>query len=85
MLFRSPQGNKPGAAVRSGKFKLIEFYDPYGVELYDLSVDIGENYNISDSLTSVTTNMLKKLHKWLDEVDPIMHTMNPGYVEKENK
>ena len=31
----------PGAAVRSGKWKLIEFYEEEAVELYNLDDDLG--------------------------------------------
>jgi len=35
----SNQGGKPGAAIRMGDLKLIEFFEDNSVELYDLSAD----------------------------------------------
>lgn len=75
----SPKGNHPGAAIRSGDFKLIEFYDPEKVELYDLSNDIGETRDLSDSLPGIKEKLLENLHAWLESMDPIMHTLNPDY------
>ena len=69
----------PGAAIRSGDYKLIEFYDPPKVELYNLSNDIGETCDLSDSLPEVKEGLLDNLHTWLSRMDPIMHTMNPEY------
>lgn len=76
----SPHGNKPGAAIRSGSFKLIEFYDPPEVELYNLKEDIGETNNLSDSLPGLKETMLTNLHKWIKEVDPVLHSLNPDYT-----
>ncbi len=75
----APQGNKPGAAIRSGKYKLIEFYDPAGVELYNLENDIGETLDLSDSLPDVKASLLERLHRKLEVMDPVMHTVNPDY------
>ncbi len=75
----TPQGNMPGAAIRSGDYKLIEFYDPPKVKLYNLSNDIGETCDLSDSLPEVKEELLDNLHTWLIRMDPIMHTMNPEY------
>jgi hypothetical protein len=70
----APQGNLPGAAIRLGSYKLIEFYDPEKVELYNLEEDIGETQNLADKLPEKTGELLGKLHHWLKEVDPVMHT-----------
>jgi arylsulfatase A-like enzyme len=75
----APQGNKPGAAIRSGNYKLIEFYDPVSVELYDLGIDIGETRDLADSLPEVREALQQRIHDWLKETDPVMHTLNPLY------
>src|SRR5688500_2510431 len=42
-------GTMPYGAIRSGEFKLIEFFNDMHVELYDLSKDIGEQRDLSES------------------------------------
>lgn len=75
----SPHGNRPGAAIRSGKWKLIEFYDPRKIELYNLEEDPGETKNLAKEVPWKVQELTGKLHQWLHETDPIMHTMNPEY------
>jgi arylsulfatase A-like enzyme len=41
------QGGSPGGAVRSGDWKLIEFYGPKRVELYNLADDLGEAHDLA--------------------------------------
>lgn len=75
----APQTNRPGAAIRSGKYKLIQFYDPPEIELYDLENDLGETTNLIDARPETAKNLLKKLDDWLMETKPIMHEENPDY------
>ncbi|UCG29060.1 MAG: sulfatase [Bacteroidales bacterium] len=74
------QGGSPGAAIRQGNYKLIEFFEKYrNIELYDLSTDIGENNNLADSLPDVRDELLEILHHWQDEVDAKFPTPNSNY------
>ncbi|MCD6346262.1 MAG: sulfatase, partial [Bacteroidales bacterium] len=73
------QGGSPGAAIRQGNYKLIEFFIDGRVELYDLSKDIGEKNNLSDSLPDVRDDLLVKLHAWQKDVDARFPTPNPMY------
>ena len=50
----APHTNRPGAAVRSGKYKLIQFYDPPVMELFDLEKDIEEKINLVNALPDTT-------------------------------
>lgn len=80
----SPQSKMPGAAIRSGNYKLIQFYDPVKVELYNLEADIGETNDLSGQMPEKTHQLSGKLEKWLDESGTILHTPNPNYkAEKE--
>lgn len=72
------QGGSPGSAIRMGRYKLIKFYEDDHVELYDLSVDIGEEHDISKDNPKVTERLLKKLNKWLEETDARYPAPNPG-------
>ena len=75
----SPQAKQPGAAVRSGDFKLIEHYDPPGAELYNLAEDIGEKVNLASKMPDKAAELTKKIHDWLKESRTIMHRQNPAY------
>jgi arylsulfatase A-like enzyme len=75
----SNQGGKPGAAVRSGKYKLIEFFEDNRIELYDLEADIGEQNNLSDEMPDKVNELLDILHNWQEEVDARMMDPNPEY------
>ncbi|MDP6929821.1 MAG: sulfatase-like hydrolase/transferase, partial [Planctomycetota bacterium] len=59
---------RPGAALRAGKWKLIEFYDHDKVELYDLEKDLGEMTELSRVNPQKTRELLEKLHAWQKHV-----------------
>ena len=75
----SNQGGKPGAAVRLGDFKLIEFFDPGLVELYNLVDDIGETRNLAEEMPGKTEEMLQQLHSWQKEISAEGMDPNPSY------
>jgi arylsulfatase A-like enzyme len=75
----SPQAQKPGAAIRSGFYKLIEHYDPPVVELYNLETDLGEQENLARREPDVTERLLTRLHRLLAEAGTKMHRPNPNY------
>lgn len=75
----SNQGGKPGAAVRMGDYKLIEFFDPGLVELYNLAEDTGETRNLAEEMPEKTGEMLKLLHSWQKEVGAKGMDPNPAY------
>ncbi len=80
----SPQAKTPGAAIRSGDYKLIKFYDPEKVELYNLSRDIGEKYNLSEKMPQKVKELSNKIETWLDDSNAIRHTLNPDYIKNED-
>lgn len=73
-------GKDPGSIIISGDYKLIEHYDPYRVELYNLAEDISEITELSEAMPGKKEELLKKSHQWLESVDPILHTPNPDHV-----
>ena len=75
----SPQGGRPAGAVRVGPHKLLEFYDDGGLELYDLSQDIGEVENLVDALPGRTAELQSLLRVWRGQVGARMPTPNPDY------
>ena len=73
------QGGSPGAAIRSGDYKLIEFYENNHVELYNLKDDIGEQDNLAAYMPDKANELLDKLHQWQKEVDAKMPSPNPDF------
>ena len=72
----SPQARSPGAAILSGGYKLIEFYDPPSVELYHLDDDIGEERDLAARMPRKAEELRSLLNTWIDENVPIRHTSN---------
>jgi arylsulfatase A len=75
----SPQGGRPGSAIRAGDHKLIVFYEDDRHELYDVEHDISENKNLAEEQPDRVRQMSDKLTKWLKSVDAAMPRPNPGY------
>lgn len=69
----------PGAAVRDGDWKLIEFYDPPKAELYHLGTDIGEQKELSDTHPDKKQELLDLLHAWQKQLGARMPKPNPKY------
>jgi arylsulfatase A-like enzyme len=63
---------KPGAAIRQGDWKLIEFYETGESELYNLANDIGEQDNLAQSKPQVRDRLKAKLIKWQETMNAKM-------------
>lgn len=72
----------PGAAIRSGKYKLLEYFENGTVQLFDLESDIGEENNLAETRPEIANKMRRKLHQWYKEVDAEMMPPNPGFDAK---
>jgi arylsulfatase A-like enzyme len=57
-------GWTPGAAIRDGDWKLIEFYETGQTELYNMVEDAGEKNDLSQSRPKVRDRLKAKLLKW---------------------
>jgi len=73
------QGGTPGAAVREGDFKLIEFFEDGRIELYNLKDDISETNNLSGVLPEKAAELCAKLHIWMKDAGAIQPKQNPGW------
>jgi arylsulfatase A-like enzyme len=69
----------PGAAVRAGNWKLIEFYEDNTVELYNLKDDISEKNDLAKSNPEKAKELLQMLRQWQKETSAKMPTQNPNY------
>ncbi len=75
----SNQGGAPGGAIRTGDWKLIEFYEDGRLELYNLKDDPGEKANLSLKNAQKAREMHEKLRKWRQETNALMPDPNPAY------
>jgi|GEM_PF-187557 len=62
----------PGGAIRSGDFKLLEYYENGTVQLFDLANDIGERNDLAKERPEVVARLKKQFKDWRDEVDAKM-------------
>ena len=56
--------NTPSSALRCGDWKLIESFDPPGLELYDLAHDPGESRDLARTQADRTKELADRLHAW---------------------
>jgi arylsulfatase A-like enzyme len=70
------QGGSPSSAIRSGDWKLIEWYETGRIELFDLSKDIGEHVNLARENGDTAERLRKDLHAWLKATGARMPTPN---------
>ena len=69
-------GWRPGAAVRIGDWKLIEFYDQEKTELYHISVDFKEEQELSASHPKKTKELKLALAKMLEKTNASLPLKN---------
>jgi arylsulfatase A-like enzyme len=76
---------RPAGVVRTGRYKLIDYYGCQDVELYDLESDLREQHDRSAEAPA-RVHRLQKMHAdWRERVDAVMPTPNPDFdPEKAN-
>lgn len=75
----SDQGGTPSGAIREDNWKLIEFFEDNHLELYDLALDPGEQYNFAFTFADKAEDLRRKLHAWRNDVNALMPIPNPTY------
>ena len=75
-------GAMPYGAIRSGDFKLVEFFNDMHVELYNIRDDIGETRDLASSQPKKLEELRARLHAWRKEVGAQMPTPNPKHDPK---
>jgi arylsulfatase A-like enzyme len=56
---------RPGSAIRQDNWKLIEFYENGRLELYNLSEDEGEKFNVTDKHPNKTMELRMVMHDYI--------------------
>ena len=67
----------PVGAIRSGPWKLLEFFEDDHVELYHLEDDPGESRDLAASRPDTAEGLRRRLHDWRKDVGARMPTPNP--------
>ncbi|MEM7383709.1 MAG: sulfatase [Verrucomicrobiota bacterium] len=75
---RHPQ-SAPVSVMRRGRWKLIESLESGGVELFDLSQDLGETTNLAKKEVGRVARMRGELDRWRREVGAEPMRANPYY------
>ena len=70
---------KPGASIRDGDWKLIEFYHYKNFELYNLADDPGERQNLAKAKPTKAKLLRAKLLAWQKQMRAKMPVPNPDY------
>ena len=66
----------PVGVIRSGVWKLLEFFEDGRLELYNLKDDIGETRNLAEKEPERANEMLRRLRAWRKEIHAPMPTVN---------
>ena len=91
-LYDVSWGATPCAIIRKEDLKLIEFFGDYvdresdreyiprgRTELYDLSADLGEKVDLSESRPDLTEKLRAELYNWIDSMDAPLPLLNERY------
>jgi len=79
------RGCTPCSAVRAGDYKLIEYFEDYRVELYNLKNDIGETKDLSKINPAKAKELRAMLHRWRKAVNAQIPKPNPDYNPNKKK
>jgi len=75
-LFRT----RPGSVIRLGDWKLHEYFEDGGLELYNLKDDIGEKHNLAAQMPEKVRELHAKLQAWREATGaPVPTEPNPAY------
>lgn len=69
----------PSSVIRKGPWKLIQTFDPEGIELYNLAADLGETKNLAGTEAAKADELLRELDAWRKDVGAEMMKPNPDY------
>lgn len=73
------QGSAPGAAVRLGDWKLIEWFEGHKLELFHLKDDASETKDLATQHPDKVSELRTVLRNWQREVGALVPTENESY------
>ena len=73
----------PSSVIRKGPWKLIETFDPEGIELYNLADDLSETKNLAATETTKTAELRRELDAWRVAVGAERMLPNPDHDPSE--
>jgi hypothetical protein len=76
----SNQRARPGAAIRRGSRKLVEFFETGRRELFDVEKDPSESRNLAGDSPTEVEELATALHAWQERVGAQSMTANPEFV-----
>jgi arylsulfatase A-like enzyme len=75
-LFRT----RPCSIIRLGDWKLHQYFEDGGLELYNLKDDVSEKRNLAREMPEKTRELLQRLERWRKKVGaPVPSEPNPEY------
>lgn len=78
LLYRT----RPGSVIIDGKWKLHQYFEDNGIELYNLDTDLGERKNLANYNPEKASELFEKLNRWRKQIKaPVPTKLNPKYVE----
>ena len=77
--YNSHPSSVPSSVIREGDWKLIQSFDPEGLELYHLGRDLSESTNLVTAEPEKAEELLRKLQAWRSDVDAEMMEPNMDY------
>ena len=77
----SNQGGTPACAVRSGRFKLIEWFEDGRVALFDLEADPGERRDLAATEPGTAASLHALLRGWRRSIEAQIPEPNPLYEQ----
>jgi arylsulfatase A-like enzyme len=76
LLFRT----RPCSIIRLGDWKLHQYFEDGGLELYNLRDDVGETTNLAGQMPEKTGELLRRLEAWRERIGaPVPSEPNPEY------
>ena len=71
---------RPGSVIRLGKWKLHEYFEDGGIELYDLDSDLSEKNDLAEERPDQAAQLLTMLQDWREQTSaPVPTELNPAY------